>query len=245
MRVAGTTLHPIELGVVSAMLLPLAIWRALYDGQGRKAAALGCCGAVRPRERANRLAVRPAGRGHRLGRHGSLPAQARQTVGHDHRAARRCRALHRRTGPDFHAVQCSHGGKFGFVDHVPHGRLPAGASAGHGPAMARHRAGNLDPDERARHLRQRVSAHRGDNGRRRSGWADRLPSGSRPRRADRRQEYRRVRTETAGSISGRRRARCHRGIRHLRLHVVPGVCTALSVFYRSVRSVLADGQESN
>ena len=37
MRVAGTTLHPIELGVVSAMLLPLAIWRALYDGQGRKA----------------------------------------------------------------------------------------------------------------------------------------------------------------------------------------------------------------
>ncbi len=36
MRVAGTTLHPIELGVVSAMLLPLAVWRALYDSQGRK-----------------------------------------------------------------------------------------------------------------------------------------------------------------------------------------------------------------
>lgn len=36
MRVAGTTLHPIELGVVSAMLLPIAIWRALYDRQGRK-----------------------------------------------------------------------------------------------------------------------------------------------------------------------------------------------------------------
>ncbi|MCB5292594.1 hypothetical protein BJQ90_02030 [Arthrobacter sp. SO3] len=36
MRVAGTTLHPIELGVVSAMLLPVAIWRALYDKQGRK-----------------------------------------------------------------------------------------------------------------------------------------------------------------------------------------------------------------
>jgi len=36
MRVAGTTLHPIELGVVSAMLLPLAIWRAFYDKQGRK-----------------------------------------------------------------------------------------------------------------------------------------------------------------------------------------------------------------
>jgi O-antigen ligase len=36
MRVAGTTLHPIELGVVTAMLLPLAIWRALYDKQGWK-----------------------------------------------------------------------------------------------------------------------------------------------------------------------------------------------------------------
>lgn len=36
MRVAGTTLHPIELGVVSAMLLPLAMWRALYDHRGRK-----------------------------------------------------------------------------------------------------------------------------------------------------------------------------------------------------------------
>lgn len=36
MRVAGTTLHPIELGVVSAMLLPIAIWWALYDKQGRK-----------------------------------------------------------------------------------------------------------------------------------------------------------------------------------------------------------------
>jgi O-antigen ligase len=36
MRVAGTTLHPIELGVVSAMLLPLAIWRALHDRRGRK-----------------------------------------------------------------------------------------------------------------------------------------------------------------------------------------------------------------
>jgi O-antigen ligase len=36
MRVAGTTMHPIELGVVSAMLLPLSIWRALYDRQGWK-----------------------------------------------------------------------------------------------------------------------------------------------------------------------------------------------------------------
>ena len=36
LRVAGTTLHPIELGVVTAMLLPLAIWRALYDPAGRK-----------------------------------------------------------------------------------------------------------------------------------------------------------------------------------------------------------------
>lgn len=36
MRVAGTTLHPIELGVVSAMLLPIATWRAIYDRQGSK-----------------------------------------------------------------------------------------------------------------------------------------------------------------------------------------------------------------
>lgn len=36
MRVSGTTMHPIELGVVSAMLLPLSIWRALYDRQGWK-----------------------------------------------------------------------------------------------------------------------------------------------------------------------------------------------------------------
>ncbi|WP_415855297.1 O-antigen ligase family protein [Sinomonas sp. G460-2] len=36
MRVAGTTLHPIELGVVSSMLLPLAVWRALYDRTGSR-----------------------------------------------------------------------------------------------------------------------------------------------------------------------------------------------------------------
>ena len=30
-RVTGTALHPIELGVTSAMLLPLAIWMAIYD----------------------------------------------------------------------------------------------------------------------------------------------------------------------------------------------------------------------
>lgn len=36
MRVAGSTFHPIELGVVSAMLLPLSVWRALYDPAGWK-----------------------------------------------------------------------------------------------------------------------------------------------------------------------------------------------------------------
>jgi O-antigen ligase len=36
MRVAGSTFHPIELGVISAMLLPLSIWRALYDRRGWK-----------------------------------------------------------------------------------------------------------------------------------------------------------------------------------------------------------------
>jgi len=30
-RVAGTALHPIELGVVAGMLLPLAVWLAIYD----------------------------------------------------------------------------------------------------------------------------------------------------------------------------------------------------------------------
>ena len=33
-RVAGSTFHSIEFGVVSAMLLPLSIWRALYDPRG-------------------------------------------------------------------------------------------------------------------------------------------------------------------------------------------------------------------
>jgi hypothetical protein len=36
MRVAGSTFHPIELGVVSAMLLPVSVWRALYDNKGWK-----------------------------------------------------------------------------------------------------------------------------------------------------------------------------------------------------------------
>ena len=36
MRISGTTMHPIELAAIAAMLLPLAIWRSLYDQQGRK-----------------------------------------------------------------------------------------------------------------------------------------------------------------------------------------------------------------
>ena len=35
-RVAGSTFHSIEFGVVSAMLLPLSIWRALYDRRGQR-----------------------------------------------------------------------------------------------------------------------------------------------------------------------------------------------------------------
>lgn len=35
-RVAGSTFHSIEFGVVSAMLLPLSIWRALYDPKGQR-----------------------------------------------------------------------------------------------------------------------------------------------------------------------------------------------------------------
>ena len=36
LRVAGSTFHPIELGVIASMLLPLSLWRALYDRSGRK-----------------------------------------------------------------------------------------------------------------------------------------------------------------------------------------------------------------
>jgi O-antigen ligase len=36
MRVAGTTMHPIELGVVCSMLLPLSVWWSLFDGSTRK-----------------------------------------------------------------------------------------------------------------------------------------------------------------------------------------------------------------
>ncbi|WP_235835441.1 MULTISPECIES: O-antigen ligase [Arthrobacter] len=35
-RVSGSTFHSIELAVVSAMLLPLSIWRGIYDRSGRK-----------------------------------------------------------------------------------------------------------------------------------------------------------------------------------------------------------------
>lgn len=36
LRVAGSTFTSIELGVVSAMLLPLSVWRGMYDRTGRK-----------------------------------------------------------------------------------------------------------------------------------------------------------------------------------------------------------------
>jgi O-antigen ligase len=36
MRVSGTTSHPIELGVVTSMLLPLSVWRALFDSEGHR-----------------------------------------------------------------------------------------------------------------------------------------------------------------------------------------------------------------
>ncbi|MEJ3405284.1 O-antigen ligase family protein [Rathayibacter sp. YIM 133350] len=35
-RVAGSTFHSIELSVVCAMLLPLSLWRALFDDRGRR-----------------------------------------------------------------------------------------------------------------------------------------------------------------------------------------------------------------
>lgn len=36
LRVAGSTFHPIELGVLASMLVPLSLWRALYDRTGPK-----------------------------------------------------------------------------------------------------------------------------------------------------------------------------------------------------------------
>jgi O-antigen ligase len=36
MRVAGTTMHPIELGVVCSMLLPLSVWWSMFDMSARK-----------------------------------------------------------------------------------------------------------------------------------------------------------------------------------------------------------------
>ncbi|WP_157875364.1 O-antigen ligase [Arthrobacter sp. PAMC 25486] len=36
MRVAGTTFTPIELGVVASMVLPLSVWRCMFDQVGRK-----------------------------------------------------------------------------------------------------------------------------------------------------------------------------------------------------------------
>lgn len=35
-RVAGSTFHSIELGVVASMLIPLSMWRALHDPRGRR-----------------------------------------------------------------------------------------------------------------------------------------------------------------------------------------------------------------
>ncbi|QHC58452.1 O-antigen ligase family protein [Rathayibacter sp. VKM Ac-2760] len=42
-RVAGTTFHPIELAVVSAMLLPLAVWRLLYDTRAPRILRAASC----------------------------------------------------------------------------------------------------------------------------------------------------------------------------------------------------------
>jgi len=36
MRVSGSTFHSIEMAVICAMLLPLSIWRSIYDTKGRK-----------------------------------------------------------------------------------------------------------------------------------------------------------------------------------------------------------------
>ncbi|WP_328811096.1 O-antigen ligase family protein [Rhodococcus sp. NBC_00294] len=45
-RVAGNTFTPIELGLVLAMVLPLAVWRALHDPSGRAWVHWTQCGAI-------------------------------------------------------------------------------------------------------------------------------------------------------------------------------------------------------
>ena len=42
MRVSGSTFHPIELGVVSAMILPLSVWRSLFDPVCDTVGSCGC-----------------------------------------------------------------------------------------------------------------------------------------------------------------------------------------------------------
>lgn len=42
-RVAGTTFHPIELAVVSSMVLPLAVWRLLYDHRTSRVVRCASC----------------------------------------------------------------------------------------------------------------------------------------------------------------------------------------------------------
>ena len=46
-RVAGTAIHPIELGVVAGMLLPLAIYLAIYDTDRSARQSLGAGGPDR------------------------------------------------------------------------------------------------------------------------------------------------------------------------------------------------------
>lgn len=46
MRVAGTTMHPIELGVVTSMILPLAVWSALFDRRRKPVIAWGMVGLI-------------------------------------------------------------------------------------------------------------------------------------------------------------------------------------------------------
>ena len=49
-RVAGTAIHPIELGVVAGMLLPLAIYLAIFDTDRSARVAVGAGGPDRRRD---------------------------------------------------------------------------------------------------------------------------------------------------------------------------------------------------
>ena len=102
-RVAGTAIHPIELGVVAGMLLPLAIYLAIYDtdqSARRRWAPVVLIG-VAISTSVSRSAIIAAGAGAR--RAGGADANAAAAARARRGAARGRRGLHVGARPDRHA----------------------------------------------------------------------------------------------------------------------------------------------